>query len=214
MAAGPTQTAAPARQVPEGYLENAQGHLVPVELVAAIDRTRDELVREIVAGAQALQLQMRAWKARALGDANAFVALAAEKYGANLGGIKGNTTLVSYDGRFKVQLAVSERLVFDERIQAAKSLVDECIHAWTKGSRVEIRALVEHAFQTDKEGRINAGRMFSLMRLTIEDAKWRAAMEAIKDSMQIAGSKLYLRLYERVGKSDSYDQIALDMAAL
>lgn len=199
---------------PDGYMRNAQGHLVPIDVISPWDIERDALVRSIVEDAQALQQQMFAFKSQALGDLAAFIDLSAETYDVKLGGRKGNTSLTSFDGRYRVQLAISERLVFDERIQAAKALVDECIHEWTQGSRVEIKALVEHAFQTDKEGKINIGRIMSLMRLSIDEPKWRRAMDAIRDSMQVAATTAYLRIYERRGNTDKYEQLTLDMAGL
>lgn len=113
---------------PAGYRSNAAGHLVPEAKIDDIDKDRDELVRGFVARAQALHLSLSRFKRDALGDVDAFVSLVAEKYGASVGGAKGNVTLMSYDGRFKLQVQVAERLEFDERLQVAKTLVDKCIH--------------------------------------------------------------------------------------
>ncbi|MBA1443784.1 MAG: DUF3164 family protein [Chromatiales bacterium] len=200
--------------IPVGYLRDAQDRLVPIDNIDEIDLTRSELIAEIVKEAQALQLKMSTFKSMAMGDVNAFVDLAAEKYDVKLGGKKGNITLLSFDGKQKIQIAVADRLHFDERIHAAKALVDECIHEWTEGSRSEIKALIQHAFQTDKEGKVNTGRILNLMRLSINDSKWNRAMEALKDSMQVLSSTAYIRIYERQGDSDKYVPIVLDMAAL
>ena len=75
-------------------------------------------------------------------------------------------------------------------------------------------ALINHAFQTDKEGRINTGRVLSLRRLDIADKQWRAAMEAIADSMTTASTTAYIRFYERDRADLPWRAIALDMAAL
>lgn len=157
---------------------------------------------------------MRDFKQGAMTDMETFVDIAAEKYGARIGGNKGNISLFSFDGNYKVQISVQDRLIFDERIKAAKALIDECIHEWTVGSRSEIKALVEHAFQTDKEGRINNGRVFSLMRLKMSDARWDRAMEALKDSITVASSKSYIRFYQRPKDSEDYVAMPLDIAAL
>jgi len=208
-------------QTPAGYWKNAQGNLVPEEAIKPIDKERDKLVKKLVASARALQATMAAFKSGAMGDVETFVERSAERYDVKLGGKKGNITLPSFDGQYKIQLAVADRLVFDERIQAAKALVDECIHEWTTDSSAEIKALIEHAFQADKEGQLNTGRILGLMRLSIEDKKWQRAMDAIKDSMQVASTCSYLRIYERVGDSDTqaagtgrYQQISLDIAGL
>ena len=38
---------------------------------------------------------------------------------------KGNVTLTSYDGKYKIQRAIAEYLHFDERLQVAKELIDD-----------------------------------------------------------------------------------------
>jgi len=200
--------------IPDGFLQNAQGHLVPRNLVSDIDMARDDLVRDIIRNARALQDAMILFKTRTMDDIAAFIELSAEKYGARIGGDKGNVTLTSFDGRYKVVRANAEYLTFDERLVVAKSLIDQCIHRWTEGSRIEIRALVEHAFQTDKTGKISTGRVLGLTRLAISDEQWQQAMQAIRDSVQVAGSKSYVRLYERIGGSDQWQQIVLDIATL
>jgi len=200
--------------IPENFRANSYGHLVPVDSIKAIDLLRDDTVGRIIDNALAMQEHMRAFKKQALDDITTFVTVSAEQYGLKWGGKKGNLSLVSYDGKYKVLLAISDSLRFDERLQIAKQLVDECIHEWAEGSNANIRALIEHAFQTDKQGNINTARIFGLMRLKIDDAKWQEAMNALKDSIQITATSQYLRLYERVGDSEKYQQIAMDIAGL
>ena len=200
--------------IQDGYMQDAQGRLVPEGSVKDVDKARDQLVREIAGKAMALREAMAAFRDDVMGDVAAFVSLSAEQYGAKVGGNKGNLTLTSYDGRFKVQRQVSETLVFDERLQAAKELIDECITEWTEGSRDEIRALINDAFQVDSTGRINTGRVLSLRRLKINDDRWQRAMQAVSDSLQVAGSKAYLRIYVRRDGDGKYEPVSLDLAAL
>ena len=197
----------------EGYMEDAKGHLIPVAKVKDVDKLRDELTRGVVRGAKDLQTAMKSFRAATLGDIQAFADLSAEKYGAKRGGLKGNLTLASFDGRYKVQVQISERLQFDERLQAAKALIDECLTEWTQDSKDEIKAIINQAFDMDKEGRVNTGAILGLRKLDIEDPRWREAMEAIADSLQVVGSKKLLRVYER-REDGVYTPIALDLAAL
>ena len=194
------------------YKTDAQGRLVPVETIAPIDLERDALVIELMRRAKLVSEQIADFKRVLFGDFDAFLALSAEQYGAKLGGRKGNVTLFSFDGRYKIIRQIQDSLVFDERLQAAKSLIDECITDWAQGSRPEIRALVNDAFQVDKAGRINVQRVLGLKRLKIEDEKWRAAMQAIADSVHISSSKSYIRFYERVGDTEVFRPVTLDLA--
>lgn len=200
-------------EIPYGFMVNAAGHLVPAGLISEIDKTRNDLVREIVSKATNLRSILVDFKAETMADIQAFVELSAEKYNVKLGGIKGNVTLCSFDGQYQVKLSQPELKMFDERLQAAKELVDACIHKWTEGSRDEIKALVEHAFQTDKEGNINQTRIYSLMQLKIEDEQWQEAMKALKDSIQVVNTVPYVRIYQR-NKAGKYEQLSLNLAAL
>ncbi|KOP31795.1 sulfate transporter, partial [Xenorhabdus sp. GDc328] len=116
--------------------------------------------------------------------------------------------------RFKIQRAMQDRIAFDERLQAAKALIDECLADWTVDARPEIQTLINQAFITDKEGDINTGRVLALRRLGIDDERWVQAMVAIGEALQVVGSKSYLRVYERIGDTDRYQPIALDIAGV
>lgn len=198
---------------PDGYMENALGHLVPVEQVREMDKARDELVREKVAKVKDMQARLRALKLELMGDISAFVQLSAERYGAKVGGGKGNITLMSYDGRYQIKRQVSETLCFDEGLQAAKALIDECLREWCEKSPGELRAIVDQAFKVDREGRINTNAILGLRRLDIADERWQRAMQAIGDSLQVTDTKAYVRVYER-DENGRYNAISLDMAAL
>lgn len=41
-----------------------------------------------------------------------------------------------------------------------------------------------------------------------------SAMEAIGEAIQVVGSRQYVRIYERVGDSDQYKSISLDIAGV
>jgi len=197
--------------VPEGYKKDVKGRLIPEDMIKPIDLQRDEVVQEIVAAAKVLRTAITVFKYRTFDDIQAFVDLSAEEYGISIGGNKGNINLISFNGQYKVCRAISEHLVFDERLQVAKELIDACIHRWSEGSNANIQVLVQDAFQTDKQGQINTARVLGLMRLDIQDEQWQQAMIAIKDSMQVAGSKTYVRVYERQADGH-YKPIALDVA--
>lgn len=196
------------------YKVNGQGHLVPIETIAQIDLARDELVMEIVAKAKVLQEDMRKFKEHMMGDIAAFVSLSAEKYQAHIGGTKGNITLSSYDGKYRVSRRIADSITFDERLHIAKELIDKCILRWSEGSNPQIRALVQHAFQVDKTGKINTSRVLGLTRLDIVDPDWANAMQAIRDAIQVVSSKAYVTVHERVGDGDNFRQISLDIAGL
>lgn len=152
--------------------QNAQGHWVPENLIAPADKLRDEVVLAIIAAAREQRAQLAAFKIGAMQQIADFVDLSAEQYGVAWGGTKGNVTLLSFDGRYKLIRAVGEHRKFDERIQAAKALIDQCIERWSDGASSEIRALVDHAFRVSKSGHIDVNQVLSLRQLNIDDPDW------------------------------------------
>jgi len=210
-------TAAPeAPVIPKGYWMDAKGALIPVSKIKDVDKDRDALVRGLVEEAKGVREAMAEFKADLLARIQAFIDRSAADYGVQMRGAagKGNVQLVSYDGKFKILRAVQDSITFNEQLQVAKAQIDECVHAWSKGSNANIKALVNHAFQVDNANNVNVGRILGLKSLKIDDPQWEQAMKAIGESMQVASSKAYVRLYERNDATGAYEPIALDIASL
>ncbi|MDP8832759.1 DUF3164 family protein [Serratia sp. IR-2025] len=195
------------------YRTNAQGHLVPENLIRPVDKLRDDVVLGIVDAARVLRQAMADFKTASMQQIGDFVDLSAQEYGVEYGGTKGNVTLPSFDGQFKILRAVGDHRVFDERIQAAKKLIDECVIKWSDGASDNLKALVDHAFRVNKQGRIDVNEVLSLRQIDIDDSRWQEAMDAIADSIQVTGTSQYLRIYERQ-PNGKYVQISLDIAGV
>ncbi|EGX3500320.1 DUF3164 family protein, partial [Salmonella enterica] len=195
--AAPVQKQYTSLNAPEGYWIDARGVMTPADMVKPIDKDRDALVGEIIERALPLHKGLTEFKSTVFADTQAFRELSGELYGAKVGGEKGNMTFYTWDGVWKVVVAIAERLAFDERLQAAKALIDECLKDWTEGSRPEVVSLIDEAFQVDKEGEVSTGRILRLRRLDITDERWLNAMRAINDAILIVGSKKYVRIYKR-----------------
>lgn len=200
--------------IPTGYRQNAYGHLVPEGAIREQDLLRDQVVSELVPAALELSRALSSFKQKALGDIEDLIQIAGDRYGAKLGGRKGNISLTTFDGRYKIQRAFREVLTFTEEIEAAKALIDSCLSRWSEGANDKIRAVVSQAFRTNTKGEIKTGKILDLMRLSIEDDEWNLAIKALKDALQATGTAVYVRFYERIGNSDQYRPISLDLAVL
>lgn len=198
--------------IPKGFLRNAQGSLVPENKVKDIDKDRSHTVRQLCEQAKVVSANLLAFKLLAMKEVLDFVERSMDLYDVKHGGKKGNVTLLSFDGKYKIIRQMQETVAFDERLQAAKALIDECVSGWVKGSNANVKALINHAFQVDKQGQISTGRVLALRQLEIVDEKWQRAMKAIADSMQVLSTKPYIRFYELDEKSGEYVPIVLDVA--
>lgn len=200
--------------IPAGFVRNAVGHLVPVDQVREQDKLRDQVAIGLSQEAKALSLALKNFKKKALGDVADLISIAGERYGVQMGGKKGNVTIATYDGKFKVVRSYADRLAFTEEMEVAKVLVYDCIKAWSKGADNHLMAIVDRVFSPNRNGQIKTSDVLDLLRLEINDTGWKSAMQAVKDSILVSGSSVYIRVYERINGTDEYRAIPLDLAAV
>jgi hypothetical protein len=201
------------REIPAGYKENARGHLVPEELIRPVDNLTDDLVVKIARRWKNLHEVLRDFKQFSFSDVHALISLINEEYGVKRGGEKGNVQLITFDGRYKLVVAVSETIAPGPELQAAQEKILECLNDWTDGARPEVRTIVQEAFATDAQGGIRISRILGIKRYKIQSEEWSAAMRALDDALRVVGTKQYMRLYER-DQAGGYRAVPLDIAAL
>ena len=198
-------------KIPDGYMMDMQNRLIPLSTIKKVDIDRDFLVKDIVEKAKLEAEALSKFKSETMNEIESFITKTAKTYRVRMGGKKGNVVLTSFDGRYKVVRAISEFIVFDERLQVAKTLIDECIREWADGARDEIIVLINDAFSVNKQGKIDRNRILGLRRLKIKHPKWIKAMDAIAESMTVTNTKAYIRIYER-SESGAYLPLNLDVA--
>lgn len=199
--------------------KDSEGRLVPASLVKPVDKMKDQVAQALLPRAREVREIMAGFKADAMSEMFAAKDLIFEQYGAKIGGKKGNFSITSYDGTLEVEVSVADRITFGPELQAAKSLIDECISSWSPGANDNMVALVDHAFQVNKSGRIDTGRVLGLRKLEMKDAnggpdaKWQAAMQAISDAVKVHGTATYIRFYETDAAGNKV-AVVLDFARL
>lgn len=198
--------------IPEGFVKNAAGHLVPEHQVREHDKLRDSVARELATQAVAISEALAAFKAKALADIDDLIAISLERYNVKLGGKKGNVSITTYDGEFKIEKALADRLTFTEEILAAKELIYTCTRKWSVGANHHLMALVDRAF-IGRNGQIRTNDVLGLLRLEIDDPEWKTAMVALKDALQVNGKAVYIRVYQRTGE-DRYEPVNLGLAGV
>ena len=195
----------------ENYMKDRKGRLVPV------DRCLTMTLRWTLSLKNRLSPRrlnaMNSVTSSVVPLTSAMLDLVAEKYGRTRGGAKGNVTFSSFDGAQQITIRVQETLTFGPELQIAKDLIDECVTEWSEGANANLRAIISDAFQVDKEGQLNTGRILSLRRVKIQDERWNRAMEAISESLQVAMSKTYINFREK-DKHGKLINIPLDIAAI
>ena len=211
-----------SENIPDGYMKNALGHLVPKSQVREQDLLRDDTARRIAAKWISLHEAMKALKAEAFADVDDHIRIAGDKYGLELGGEKGGVTISSYDGSIKIVRSVADSITFTEEIEAAKALIERCLDRWSKAAETadgaagvqNLRAIAGRAFAKNRQGNLKKNDVLDLLRSEIKDSDWELAQAAIRDSIKVTGTSTYIRVYVRKGDTGQYEAIPLDMAAV
>jgi hypothetical protein len=207
----------PVEQIPAGYVENSSGNLVQESKVKEQDKLRDQVTLALAKEAELISEQLKTFKTKALRDIADLIQIAADKYEINMGGKKGNVSISSYNGQYKVQRTYADNIAFTEEIEAAKALFDQCLMNWSEGGSDNVqkmKAVIDRTFRTNRNGQIKTAQVVDLMRTEIDDDLWMKAIEALTESMQVTGSTVYVRVYKRIGESDRYQAISLDLASV
>lgn len=191
---------------------NSAGAMVPEEAVKDTDKLRDDVVNTIVERIIALEKRMKEIKTECMNDIEAFIKILAEQYKVEIGGVKGNVQLTSFDGTKQVLLNMSRSIEVNEGVEIAKQLIDEYLIEITGDSTPEIRALVGQAFRV-KQGKMDVRRLLELKQLNIKDERWMKAMEAISESIVVTASKPCLRLRDK-DKNGEYKTHLLEFATM
>lgn len=194
------------------FYEDSKGGWIPEEAIKEIDLLRDQTVTKIAERTKQLQEQMIAVKRQCIMDIEEFLKIAFEDHKVHFGGEKGNLTLSSFDGKYRVQLATSDVQEFTEGIHAAKQLIDECLSEWTKDSNANLKAVVTKAFKMN-QGRMDVKRILELRSLKVNDYRWDKAMDIINDSLRVISTREYFRMHQR-DDSGRYAQMDLDLSVV
>jgi hypothetical protein len=198
---------------------NSQGHHVPISMISDADKMKDDVVKDLHQRADVIRTMLATFKEQAFKDVYAARELLFEKYGAKIGGAKGNFMLSSYDGSMSIEVKVTDRISFGTELQAAKSLIDEFVEENAEGVNDNARALLEHAFQVNKAGRIDTNRVLGLRKLQMKGPdggphpKWEAAMQAITDAVQVHGTSTYL-LFKAADERGAMITKSIDFSSL
>lgn len=191
-----------------------KGDQVHQNNVPASDKLKDELVENIISSATVLNETISEFKDESMGKVEGYFDELLKEY--NIDGKsrskKGNITLENYSGTAKVEISVADRIAFDEKLQIAKTKLDECLHELTKHSPAAIKTLITKSFDVDKKGDVSPKKIFALKAYAIDHPKWIEAMKIIDEATEIISSKSYIRFYTRDDIEKPYKIISLNIA--
>jgi hypothetical protein len=195
----------------QGHWIDGKGDTVPPKYVKKYDKRRDSMVMKLFRQAKLASKRLADLKKLAFDDIEKFLRDAENMYGMTVRTAGGNKILTDFSNVLKIEVKVAKVIDFDERLQMAKAIIDDCIKRWSEGSNDKIRMIVDRAFQVDKKGQVDKDRILDLRGLAIKDKEWKKAMDLINESIRIVGKRTYIRFWER-NERGNWVTVPLDIA--
>ena len=191
-------------------MTDSNGNAIPLKYVSAYDKARDRVTRRILARFEKARAALEAVVADSIKDLDELSKLK-ESLGA-----KGNFSARSFDGLIQVAIRQQYNIRLDERVVRARELMMEYINGVL--DRVDgvdvsaLRLLVTEAFKANSQGYLSTGRVLALMRMEVNDAKWREAKKILQEALKPEKGKQYLICEARKSTQGDFKAIRLDIA--
>lgn len=197
------------------YMTDRFGDQIPVRLISAYDRRRDQLVRRIAKRYEDAQAVLERVKAQTLQDLDTLEQLALADAGVkDFKSRAGNTTVTSYDGLISVQCKNRVFSGMDERSKIAKQMLDDFVAELTEGQEKEDIVRIVNSLLDTRSGEINRTAALRIIGLNLKSEKFRQAKDLLADSMYASLSKTYIYVEKRDSRESDPVQILLDIAKL
>ncbi|MDD3535384.1 MAG: DUF3164 family protein [Candidatus Cloacimonetes bacterium] len=203
-----------AKIVKEGkhtYWIDGEGLKVPVKHVSVEDKLRDGVVTGLVERVMKLQGIIKSEKEAIEEEILKYLGEAAKRHGEEW---VGGATLSSFSMEEEVVVKVQKRFTFDEKLQIAKTKIDQCIENWSGNANSKLVALVNRAFRVDQKGEVDTKQIMGLRTLAIDDQLWKEAMDLISDSMKVQSTKVYFYFRKANDTDGKLETIPLDFSSL
>ena len=189
---------------------DSNGNAIPLKYVNGYDKARDRVTRRILARFEKARAALEAVVADSIKDLDELAKLK-ESLGA-----KGNFSARSFDGLIQVAIRQQYNIRLDERVIRARELMLDYVGSIL--DRVDgvdvsaLRLLVKEAFKANSQGFLSTGRIFSLMRMEVNNEKWREAKMILQEALKPEKGKQYLICERRKTTQGDFKSIRLDIA--
>ena len=190
-----------------------RGNEIPSSFIHKIDRQKHAAAERLMKKAKKLSEQLIKFKAEVIAECDALYQQSLEENRIKpRENAKGGYSIKTIDKAQTIQVSVSERISFDDNIDLAQELIKQYVGEVTADTGNDIKILVNQAFKT-RSGQLDTKRVLELLKLEIKNEKWLRAMELIKKSINVEGSKRYIQFWEKDAEGKDVN-IKMDFASI
>lgn len=199
----------------DGNWIDATGKAVPPSYVSSQDKARDRLVEKHHKLAVRMSAQLAQLKRETMAAIDGYLEALFKKHGVKPNE-RGNYTLTGFSGDKQIILKMHRYMDFNESIEAAKALIDQCLDDWSADANQNLRTIVTEAFRVHGKKGLDVKSVLQLRTYKIKDksGRWQKAMDLIGDSLYVTNAKAYVQFRSRASQDEDWKSIPLDIAAV
>ncbi len=201
----------------DGMWTDESGTEIPVNRLTKAEKIMEKNAYKLLREAQSISEKLKSYKEQIADlSAEAFDAFMSEKATAKERERKGNFTWYNFNRSIKIEVAVSERIEFDDlTIKAAKEKFDEFLNREVTTKNEFAKQMVLDAFETQRNNKLDTKRVLGLMRYEskIKDPLFSEAVELIQQSIRRPDSKTYFRIWLKCDDGQ-YQNIDLNLSSI
>lgn len=198
----------------DGMWTDESGTQIPVNRLTKAEKIMERNAYKLLCQAQKLNADLASFKKQLIDLSNeAYEAFMAEKKAKTT---KGNFTWYNFNRSIKIEVAISDRIEFDDlTTEAAKARFDEFLKANITSKNEFVKDMILDAFQTERKGKLDVKRVLQLTRYEdrINDSLFSEAVQLINEAIRRPSSKTYFRIWLK-DDSGKYQNIELNLSSI
>jgi hypothetical protein len=195
------------------FLVNGMGKKIPIAAILPVDVAREQMVANLFEMALKLQEVIVSEKQKMYQLIHDFLENGTGEAGVDIQAIE-SITFTSYSGDRQIQIRRAERIDYNEQLNQAFRLLNDCLTEWTSGGNHELRALVQQVISAGKKGKIDHAMLLRLQRVNSTHATFLMAQNLIKASIITNMAKQYLSFRQREGIEARWQTVSLNFSQL
>lgn len=201
-------------QIPDGYTMRANGDLVKLDNLTALEREEDALVKALMPEAQRLHRELAEFKYKVMHWVEETISRCIKEHGIKrFEKIKGNVAFTTVDGNYRVERAISDKIEANSSIEAARQLFEQYALVLEKQSGEDAKEFIHSSFRLNKDQYVTS-RLVSLLNKNLNHPLYKQAKTALQEALFVSSSKAYVRFYIRNPKDDSWTAMPLQFSSI
>lgn len=201
-------------EIPPGYVMDAKGNFIKEGNMKDEQREEDALVNTLFPRAMALHDEIAMFKYDAMKAVEDVVRKLVTDYGIKrFEKIKGNVAFTTFNGKYRVERAIQEKIEYNATIEVARQTFDQYVEVLEQQSGSDAKAFIQAAFSM-KDNQFNVAKLVDLCNKNIDHPLYKKATTALREALFVGSSKAYLRFYIRNEQDDSWTAMPLQFSSI